>query len=87
MLKNLKQTNDTQNFVLKPSILMKDGEFYKCFNPIQDGGGAKTLPTSFSPVTSTNVGTRPQNFLPFSLTLLTYWCKMPSLYLVPVPNY
>ena len=69
MLKNLKQTNATQNFVLKPSILMKGGEFYKCFNPIQDGwggGGAKTLPTSFSPVTSTNVGIRPQNFLPFS---------------------
>ena len=30
-------------------------------NPIQDGG--KGLPTSFSPVTSTNVGIRPQNFL------------------------
>ena len=41
MLKNLKQTNATQNFVLKPSILMKDGEFYKCFNPIQDGGAQK----------------------------------------------
>ena len=36
------------------------------FNPIQDGGGKKALPTSFSPVTSTNVGIRPQNFLTFS---------------------
>ena len=36
--------------------------------PIQDGGGgaAKWSPTSFSPVTSTNVGTSPQNFLTFS---------------------
>ena len=42
---------------------------FKYFNPIQDerdGGGAKGPPTSFSPVTSTNVGTRPQNFLTFS---------------------
>ena len=38
------------------------------FNLIQDGGrGAqKGPPTSFSPVTSTNVGFGPQNFLTFS---------------------
>ena len=43
------------------------------FNPIQDRGGggrgvqkAPTPPTSFSPVTSTNVGIRLQNFLTFS---------------------
>ena len=39
-------------------------------NPIQDGGwgGAKSplLPTSFSPVTSTNIGISPQNFLTLS---------------------
>ena len=37
-------------------------------NPIQDGrgGGAKTPPTSFSPVTSTNVGIDRQNFLTLS---------------------
>ena len=39
-------------------------------NPIQDGGGGwwqKGPPTSFSPpVTSTNVGLTPQNFLTFS---------------------
>ena len=45
--------------------------YYFCFlvlNPIQDGGGggAKRTPTSFSPVTSTNVGFGPQNFLTFS---------------------
>ena len=42
------------------------------FNPIQDGGGGegwrdqKGPPTSFSPVTSTNIGIRPQIFLTFS---------------------
>ena len=34
-------------------------------NPIQDRGGGKKPPTSFSPVTSTNVGSGPQNFLTF----------------------
>ena len=39
--------------------------------PIQDeegggGGGQKGPPSSFSPITSTNVGIRPQNFLTFS---------------------
>ena len=39
------------------------------FNPIRDWGGRggkKAPPTSFSTVTSTNVGIRPQNFLTFS---------------------
>ena len=40
--------------------------FLCAFNPIQDEGGAKRLPTSFSPVTSTNVGISPRNFLTFS---------------------
>ena len=35
-------------------------------NPIQDGSGAKRSPTSFFPVTSTNVAIRPQNFLTLS---------------------
>ena len=36
-------------------------------NPIQDGkGGQRGPPTSFSPITSTNVGLSPQNFLTFS---------------------
>ena len=42
----------------------------KAFNPIQDGGGGgrgqKDPPTSFSPVTSKNVGFGTQNFLTFS---------------------
>ena len=40
----------------------------KPINPIQDRGGGQKgpLPTSFSPVTSTNVGFGPQNFLTFS---------------------
>ena len=37
------------------------------FNPIQDGGAKKVPPTSFSPVTSKNVGFGPQNFLTFSV--------------------
>ena len=38
------------------------------FNPIQNkgGDGGKRTPTSFSTVTSTNVGISPQNFLNFS---------------------
>ena len=37
------------------------------FNPIQDGGGGQKAPLPvFSPVTSTNVEIRPQNFLTFS---------------------
>ena len=32
------------------------------------GGGQKGPPTSFSSVTSTNVGISPQNFLTFSLS-------------------
>ena len=35
------------------------------FKPIQDGGES-AAPTSFSPVTSANVGIKPQNFLTFS---------------------
>lgn len=51
------------------------GVFIKCFyfgNPIQNGSkdgrgvGQKYLSSSFSPVTSTNVGINPQNLLTFS---------------------
>ena len=56
-------------------------------NPIQDGEGQKAPPTSFSPVTSTNVRISPKNFLTFSFNPFTDWCKISSLYLVPVPNY
>ena len=35
-------------------------------NSIQDGGGQKAPPTSFSPVTSTNVRFGPQIFLTFN---------------------
>ena len=40
---------------------------YKILNPIQNGG-QKSPRTSFFPVTSTNVGIRPQNFLTFSFS-------------------
>ena len=35
------------------------------------GGGQKSRPTSFSPVTSINVGFGPQNFLTFSFNPFT----------------
>ena len=51
---------------------MRMGFLYSV-NPIQDGGQpeggqqkAPTPPTSFSPVTSINVGTSPKNFLTFN---------------------
>ena len=47
------------------------------------GGG----PTSFSPVTSTNIRFGPQTSWLLVLTLLPHYCKISSLYLVPVPNY
>ena len=54
-------------------------------------GRQKGPPTSFSPVTSTNVRISPQNFPQKTfwlliLTLLTDWCIISSLHLVPVPN-
>ena len=54
--------------------------------------GKKVLPppppsTSFFPITSTNVGISPKNFLAFSFNPLTHWCKISGLYLVPVRNY
>ena len=39
---------------------------YSIFNPIQDGGKTPSPPTSFYPVTSTNVNIGPQNFQTFS---------------------
>ena len=41
-------------------------------NPFQDGGGggAKRPSNSFSPLTSTNIGISPQNFLTFSFNPL-----------------
>ena len=52
------------NFFYLHSLTLRN-----CFalNPIQDGGAKSSpSPTSFSPVTSTNVGISPQNFLIFS---------------------
>ena len=42
-------------------------ESEKPINPIQDRGGKKMPPTSFPPVTSTNVGISPKNVLTISL--------------------
>ena len=49
-------------------------------------GAKKARFTSFSPAISTNVRINPQNFLNFSLTLLTDWCEISSFYLAPLPN-
>ena len=45
--------------------------------------GTKKPPTSFSSVTSTNVGISPQNFLILVLTLLPHLCEISSPYLMP----
>ena len=51
-----------------PLKIMKNA-FYITFNPIQDGVQKAPSLTSFSPVTSTNVGISPKNFLTFSFNL------------------
>ena len=49
--------------------------------------GGRRPPSSFSSVTSANVGISPKNFLTFSFNPFATWYKISSLYLVPVPNY
>ena len=58
-------------------------------NPIWVGGGGrqKAPPTSFSVVTFTNVGTSPKKFLTFTFNPFAHYCKISSLYLVPIRNY
>ena len=41
------------------------------FNSIQDGGGGGGGPTSFSPITSTNVRISSKNFLTFTFDIFT----------------
>ena len=78
------------NFVVKDFVTCTSDQYlyFNTFNPIQDeggggvGGGQKVPPTSFSPVTSTNVGVRPQNFITFSFnpfaTLMYNFKFLPS---------
>ena len=73
------------NFVVKDIVTCTSDQYsyFNTFNPIQDGGGGqKVPPTSFSPVTSTNVGVRPQNFITFSFnpfaTLMYNFKFLPS---------
>ena len=40
-----------------------------------EGRGQKGPPTSFSTVTSTNVGISTQNFLTFSFNAFPHWCQ------------
>ena len=54
----------------------------KCINNdfyvsnVHDGGGAKWLPpTSFSTVTSTNVGISPKNLMEMALNVRMSFCK------------
>ena len=51
------------------------------------GGCKKFRPASSSSVTSTNVRTSPENLRLLVLNILPHWCKISSLYLVPIPNY
>ena len=52
-----KQKKLTQIFIF--TLLCGAAGFMKAFNPIQMGCVQKDTPTSFSPVTSTNVGISP----------------------------
>ena len=51
------------------------------FKPIQDEEEKKASRTSFSHVTSTNVGISPKTFLTFSFNPFATWCKISSLHL------
>ena len=62
----MKKVNEIQSkyHIQNKSICLN--KHFNYLNPIQDvEGGAKKKPTSFCPVTSTNVGIGPQNFLTF----------------------
>ena len=69
------------------SIKMHKGVHLRLHLTLFRMGGKKATPTSFSPATSTNVGFDPKTFWLLFLTLLPHWCKISSLYLVPVPNH
>ena len=67
------ELNEVKNYIMQMTYFLNG----PMFNPIQDrGGGQKDPPTSFSsltstnvgafPVTSTNVGISPKNILTFS---------------------
>ena len=60
---NLPILENVDNF---PPGVLYSRKSCKNINPIQDGEGQKGPATSFSPVTSTNAGIIPQNFLTFS---------------------
>ena len=77
-------------------VLSSDSEKKTIYYPYSGWGGKglgakKSSPhppsTSFFPITSTNVGISPKNFLAFSFNPLTHWCKISGLYLVAVRNY
>ena len=67
------QTNPAQKTVIILNGLMLHF-MPNIVNPIQDGG--KGPPTSFYPVTSTNVGISPKNFLPFSFATFGAKCQV-----------
>ena len=50
-------------------------------------GYKKTLPTSFFPVTSINIGISSQSVLTFTCNSMTHWCTFWRPYLVPVINH
>ena len=82
---------ESNNLALK--ILKLDVRILTLFR--MEEGGKKPPPpsTSFSQVTSTNVGISPQNFLNpktfqiLALIAFPHWCKISSLYLMPIQNY
>ena len=61
-------SNNKTNKMIKTGILTKTIPtcFLSTLTLFRTGGVKRPPPTSFSPVTSTNVGIRPENFLTFS---------------------
>ena len=84
----LEKDNSDENFKQLLRIQWSSSTVLSLFKKGGRGGRVqKSPPTSFSPVTSTNVRISHQDFLSFSFTLLTDWCKISSLYLLPVADY
>ena len=77
-----------QQYVHEQNRNLSEPERQMLVNHIKNGG-AKKVPTNFSPAISRNVEICRENCLTLSfvLTLFPHWCKISGLYLVSVPSY
>ena len=85
LLSTLLKSHFCMDFLLYVCCIFSEHLFLTLFR--MGGQKAPPPPTSFSPVTSTNVVISPKTFWLLVLTLLPHWCEISSLYLVPVSNY